>query len=105
MSTVVIFWCLINRNAKGRVRAVGARQKAIRQFFGILETLNWLSIKLFFKNRPLWRNFPGLVFRDYMSLARQEKWKCRDIFRAIAATAEHSDYTRAHAGRGYRDAN
>jgi predicted O-methyltransferase YrrM len=48
--------------------------------FGVLETANLLSLKLWVKNRPALHHYPGMVFRDYMSLVETERWSSRSIF-------------------------
>ena len=42
------------------------RNKAVRQAAGVLETVNWLTLKLLLKNPRAMRVFPGKVYRDYM---------------------------------------
>ncbi len=54
--------------------------KLIRLIFGILETANFLFIKLLFKKPKNIRLFPGRIFRNYMSLVGQDKWQCKGIF-------------------------
>ena len=53
--------------------------KSIRLAAGALETLSFLSLKLLWRTRPGWRAFSGRVFRDYMSLAREGRWRSRSI--------------------------
>jgi predicted O-methyltransferase YrrM len=55
------------------------KQKRIRLFCGWLETLNFLALKLWCRNRQAARRFCGLSFRSYMSLARDAKWRSRRI--------------------------
>ena len=59
-------------------------KKWLRQIFSVLETGNLLFLKLLWKNRSQARVFPGMIFRDYMSLAGREKWVCRDLFKILA---------------------
>jgi len=54
--------------------------KSVRQIAGLLETCNLLFLKLLFKNPRRARQFPGEMFRAYMSLARDGRWACRSIF-------------------------
>jgi predicted O-methyltransferase YrrM len=56
------------------------KHRRLRQFNGVLETANWLFLKLLFKNPSGSRTYPGLVFRDYMSLVKNEHWPSRSIF-------------------------
>ena len=55
-------------------------RKRLRQIAGLLETTSVLSLKLYFKRRAQTRSFPGLVFRDYMSLVKQDRWRSQEIF-------------------------
>jgi predicted O-methyltransferase YrrM len=56
------------------------RNKKLRLLFGVLETTNFLTLKLALRNRAGLRAFPGRVFRSYMSLAKQDKWLCQGVF-------------------------
>jgi predicted O-methyltransferase YrrM len=56
------------------------RRKRLRQIAGLLETTSFLSLKLLWKRRDQVRLFPGIVFRDYMSLVGQERWRSQEIF-------------------------
>jgi predicted O-methyltransferase YrrM len=53
--------------------------KSLRLAGGALETMSFLSLKLLCRSRHQWRAFSGRVFRQYMSLARQDKWLSRSI--------------------------
>lgn len=65
------------------------RNKAVRQALGVLETANWLSVKLFFKNRAQWRVYPNIVYRQYVALAGKDLWRSASIFELTAgATGE-----------------
>ena len=55
------------------------KSKKIRFLFGLLETFNFLYLKLWLKDRARARSFAGKVFRDYMSLVGREKWGCKSI--------------------------
>jgi predicted O-methyltransferase YrrM len=68
--------------------------KTIRKIAGIVETFNILFLKLLIKKRSKARVFPGKMFRGYMSLIGEDKWKSRDIFDIIGqdglkVTIEH----------------
>jgi len=56
------------------------KNRPLRQLLGVLETANLLFLKLLLKNRAASRVYPGLVFRDYMSVVRDERWRSRSIF-------------------------
>ena len=56
------------------------KHRQLRQIGGVLETANLLFLKLLFKNPAGSRVYPGLVFRDYMSLVKNERWPSRTIF-------------------------
>jgi predicted O-methyltransferase YrrM len=47
---------------------------------GVLETLNFLSLRLFFSNPRQFRRFPGMIFRDWVKLNHGAKWRCEGIF-------------------------
>jgi predicted O-methyltransferase YrrM len=72
-----------------------SRNKSLRLLWGVLETVNLLSLRLAWKNRAAVRKFPGEIFRCYMSLAKQDRWQCRSVFeifpnsKAVRATIEH----------------
>jgi predicted O-methyltransferase YrrM len=55
------------------------KNKVLRQVMGVLETMNFLFIRLAIKNPSRLRMFPGKIFREYMSLVADDKWICRDI--------------------------
>ena len=70
------------------------KNKTIRKIGGIAETFNLLMLKLLLKNRSKARIFPGMMFRNYMSLVGKEKWINRAIFDVIdhdglSVTVEH----------------
>ncbi|HVH17789.1 MAG TPA: class I SAM-dependent methyltransferase [Myxococcota bacterium] len=56
------------------------RSKRLRQIAGFLETASFLSLKLMWKRPDKGRRFPGIVFRDYMALVGQERWRSQRIF-------------------------
>jgi predicted O-methyltransferase YrrM len=72
------------------------KNKPIRLFFGLLETFNLLSLKLWIKNPTRAKAFSGRVFRDYMGLVARDKWVSRPIdgiipdFREYRITIENS---------------
>ncbi len=55
------------------------KNKTIRLTLGLLETINFLHLKLWLKNRAHARGFSGRVFRDYMSLVKQDVWRSQTI--------------------------
>ena len=55
------------------------RNKPIRLLLGTLETLNFLSLKLWLRNPARARAFAGRIFRNYMSLVGRDQWPCRSI--------------------------
>src|SRR5262245_21550777 len=59
------------------------KNKPLRQALGVLETASVLGIKLWLKNARNARLFPGVVFRNYMSLVGNEKWACKEIFENV----------------------
>ena len=56
------------------------KAKRLRQFFGLLETGNFLLLKLALKNPSQLNTFPGKIFRTYVSLAGKDKWQSKSIF-------------------------
>lgn len=56
------------------------KNRRLRVLCGSLETANWLFVKLLLRNPAASRVYPGLVFRDYMSLVKDDKWQSRTIF-------------------------
>lgn len=59
------------------------RNKRIRLIFGALETLNYLGLKLWFKNPARASSYSGKVFREYMSLVGRDKWISRPLEQII----------------------
>jgi predicted O-methyltransferase YrrM len=60
-----------------------SRSKRLRQVAGLLETTSFLSLKLLWKRSDRARLFPGVVFREYMSLVGRERWRSEEIFDAF----------------------
>jgi SAM-dependent methyltransferase len=56
------------------------RNKKIRQLAGLLETFNFLSLKLLLKNPSKMRTFPGYQFREYIRSAGGGPWGSREVF-------------------------
>jgi predicted O-methyltransferase YrrM len=69
--------------------------KTLRQVWGVLETGNLLLVKLALKNRANVRWYPGRIFRSYMRLVGEERWRSRGIGEifpgrsAVRFTVEH----------------
>jgi predicted O-methyltransferase YrrM len=61
------------------------KNKTLRQCLGVLETANVLFLKLLFKRPSAARLYPGVVFRDYLSLVRSEKWISRTVVDIVPA--------------------
>jgi len=55
------------------------RSKRLREVLGVVETANLLLVKLLVKNSAAARSYPGIVFRDYMSLVGDDGWKSRPV--------------------------
>jgi predicted O-methyltransferase YrrM len=60
----------------------------IRDLVGLLETINFLSIRLFFSNPRQYRRFPGMIFRDWAHLNNGAKWRCEVIFDVLQRVGE-----------------
>ena len=72
-----------------------ARSKLVREIVGVLETGNFLLVKLLLQDAAKARSFPGLVFRDYMKLAGRGRWLSKSMeelfpdFRGDRIVVEH----------------
>lgn len=55
------------------------KSKAVRLTCGFLETFSFLALKLWLKNPAAAKAFSGRVFRDYMSVVGQDRWRCAPI--------------------------
>lgn len=55
------------------------KNKSVRLAFGFLETFNLLALRLWLKNRAAAKAFSGRVFRNYMSVAGSDKWRCDSL--------------------------
>ncbi len=55
------------------------KNKTLRQCLGVLETANLLFFKLLLKRPAAARLYPGVVFRDYVSLVGREQWVSRSV--------------------------
>ena len=60
-----------------------SRLKIVRLIWGLIETGNLLMLRLFFKNRSAFAQYPGEIYRTYMSFAREGQWRCRSIFEVL----------------------
>lgn len=71
------------------------KNKWLRQLLGLIETGNFLYLKLLLRNRARASQYPGEVFRTYMSLVGHDRWNCKPIFdvlpskEALQITIEH----------------
>jgi predicted O-methyltransferase YrrM len=59
------------------------RHKALHLITGAIATFNLLALKLLIKNPARAQTYPGMVFRDYMSLVGKEQWASKDIFEIL----------------------
>jgi predicted O-methyltransferase YrrM len=59
------------------------RNKHLRQLAGLLETFNFLSLKLLLKRPGRLRTFPGYQFREYMRAVGEGAWRSRDLFELV----------------------
>lgn len=69
--------------------------KRLRQVMGVLETGNLLFLKLLWKRPRGAAQYPGVVFRSYMSLVQQDRWRCVPIFELLG-TREGVQITLEH---------
>jgi predicted O-methyltransferase YrrM len=67
-------------NSDWRNRMLLIKYKSLRMISGVLETGNFLFLKLLFKRPRNIRLFPGRIFRNYMSLVGRDIWQCKSIF-------------------------
>lgn len=71
------------------------KNKRLRQFLGVIETGNLLSLKLLLKKPAEYSRYPGMMFRDYMALSGGGQWSTKDIheifpeFADLRVTIEH----------------
>jgi predicted O-methyltransferase YrrM len=56
-----------------------SKNKALRQFFALCQTVNLLQIKLCLKGSVGAKSFPGHIFRKYMMLAKRDRWNSAAI--------------------------
>jgi predicted O-methyltransferase YrrM len=63
-----------------------SRNKRLRQIAGLLETGNFLFLRLLLKNRAAAAVYPGEIYRTYMAHAREGQWSCRSIFEILPST-------------------
>ena len=72
------------------------KNKRIRQIGALIETFNILALKLIIKNPSRFSLYPGIFFRNYMSLVTRDKWTSRGIFelfpvsKGVRISIEHS---------------
>jgi predicted O-methyltransferase YrrM len=59
------------------------RNKSLRKIAGVLETMNWLSLRLLLKSSARYQLFPGMIFRDYVHLAGGDRWRSASAFDVI----------------------
>ena len=57
--------------------------KRLRQIVGLLETGNFLFLRLLLKNRAAAAVYPGEVYRSYLSLNGVGHWPCRSLFEIL----------------------
>ena len=55
------------------------KNKPLRLALGVLETFNFLQLRLWLRNPALAGRLPGKIFRDYMSLAKSDRWRSQSI--------------------------
>lgn len=63
-----------------------SKNKRLRQIAGLMETGNFLFLKLLLRNRSAAAVFPGEMYRTYMGLVREDKWSCRNVFEILPKT-------------------
>jgi len=56
------------------------KNKRLRQLAAVLETGNWLLVKLWLRKRSAARVFPNRIFRDYVYLAGGARWLAKDFW-------------------------
>jgi predicted O-methyltransferase YrrM len=59
------------------------RHKTLHLITGAIATFNLLALKLLIRNPTRAQTYPGMVFRDYMSLVGKEQWESKDIFEIL----------------------
>lgn len=63
------------------------KNKSLRLFCGFLETFSLLQLKLFLRAPKAARAFPGYVFRNYMRLAKTDRWNSVSILELVPAAS------------------
>lgn len=64
------------------------KNKPIRMIAGFLETASLLGLKLWMKNPAEARSFPGRIFREYMHLRRNGRWRACSIDEFVPGARE-----------------
>jgi len=77
-----------NNLSKERQHMLLTKNKTLRQLEGLLETFNPLFLRLLLRNPSKVREFPGKIFREYMSLVEKDKWICKEILELLPAIEE-----------------
>jgi predicted O-methyltransferase YrrM len=65
------------------------KNKTLRQCLGVLETANVLFFKLLLRKPSAARLYPGVVFRDYVSLSGKAQWLSRTVSEIVPAASGH----------------
>jgi predicted O-methyltransferase YrrM len=67
-----------------------SKLKFIRQALGAAETANWLFLRLLLQDRAAARQYPGAVYREFVSLAGRDRWRAASIFEIFPELRERS---------------
>lgn len=71
------------------------KNKRLRQIAGLLESGNWLFLKLLMKNPARAHTYPGRVYRDYLGYVGGDGIQCKPIF-DLLPTDENLRFTLEH---------
>lgn len=64
------------------------KNKRLRQIFALAETSNFLFLKLLIKGERGAREYPGVVYREYLARAGKDIWRSASIFQLFPELAE-----------------
>jgi predicted O-methyltransferase YrrM len=64
------------------------KNKTLRQIVAVAETTNLLFLKLLLRKRRGAREFPGVIYREYLSRAGRDIWRSASIFELFPELAE-----------------
>lgn len=76
------------------------RNKSVRLLMGFLETVNWVSLRLWLQDRAAARQYHGRMFRAFMSHYRNGPWQSRSIHELFPEAGRVQVVLEHHPGKG-----